>query len=96
MAIAGLVKEINNIINKIKQKFKISKCEPINYILGIKIEKNNFNYSISQKHFINIILNKFNINNMRKVTTPCVGDNIISENNDPKLIKQHIKALLVC
>ena len=33
---------------------------------------------------------------MRKVTTPCVGDNIISENNDPKLIKQHIKALLVC
>ena len=45
MAIAGLVKEINNIINKIKQKFKISKCEPINYILGIKIEKNNFNYS---------------------------------------------------
>jgi len=83
MAIAGLVKEINNIINKIKQKFKISKCEPINYILGIKIEKNNFNYSISQKHFINIILNKFNINNMKKVTTPCVGDNIISENNDP-------------
>jgi len=83
IAIAGLVKEISNIINKIKQKFKISKCEPINYILGIKIEKNNFNYSISQKHFINIILNKFNINNMRKVTTPCVGDNIISENNDP-------------
>jgi len=31
--------EIFSMINKIKRKFKISKCEPINYILGIKIDK---------------------------------------------------------
>jgi len=95
MAIAGLVKEINNIINKIKQKFKISKCEPINYILGIKIEKNNFNYSISQKHFINTILNKFNINNMKKLQLHALVI-ILFLRIMIHMIKQHIKALLVC
>jgi hypothetical protein len=30
---------IYNIINKIKDNFKVSKCDKINYILGINIER---------------------------------------------------------
>eukprot|EP00833_Pecoramyces_ruminatium_P010877 jgi/Orpsp1_1/1184909/evm.model.c7180000091486.1 len=56
---------------------------PIDFILGIKVENYNFTYKISQIHFINNILHKFNVNNMKKVTTPCVGDNKISENKEP-------------
>jgi len=39
MIITGEVKEIQNIIIKIKEKFKISNCGPAEFILGIKIEK---------------------------------------------------------
>ena len=39
MIITGYDNEIFSIINKIKRKFKISICEPIKYILGIKIDK---------------------------------------------------------
>ena len=80
MVITGEIKEIKCIINKIKNNFKISKSGPIDFILGIKVENNNFNYQIFQIHFINNILHKFNINNLKKVSTPCVGDNKISEN----------------
>jgi len=83
MAITGYIHEINNIINKIKNEFKISKSGPVDYILGIKVENNNNKYTISQISFINKILEKFNINNQRKINTPCVGDNTISENNTP-------------
>ena len=56
MVITGEIKEIKCIINKIKNNFKISKSGPIDFILGIKVENNNFNYKISQIHFINNIL----------------------------------------
>jgi len=80
MVITGNINEINYIINKIKSKFKISKSGPIDYILGNKVEKFNNNYTISQISFINNILERFKINNSRKVSTPCVGDNIKGEN----------------
>jgi len=66
----------------IKEKFKISNCERINYLLGIKVEKKNNSYLISQTTYIKNILSKFKINNNPKTNTPCTGDNI-NENNNP-------------
>jgi hypothetical protein len=83
MVIAGENEYIKQIINKIKSKFKISKCDPIEYILGIEVKKENNSYIISQKNFINNMLYKFNIDNTKKRKTPCTGDNKISENNKP-------------
>jgi len=83
MIITGYDSEIKNIVNKIKERFKTSKSGPVDYILGIKVENNNNIYTLSQINFINTILNKFNINNTRQVNTPCVGDNIKSENKNP-------------
>ncbi len=83
MVIAGETKYIKEIITKIKRKFKISNCGPIEYILGIKVEKQNNSYIISQKSYIENMLDKFNINNTRKRKTPCTGDNDISENKKP-------------
>eukprot|EP00833_Pecoramyces_ruminatium_P001431 jgi/Orpsp1_1/1175463/evm.model.c7180000054002.1 len=83
MVITGNINEIKYIVNRIKYKYNISKAGPIDFILGIKVENYNFTYKISQIHFINNILHKFNVNNMKKVTTPCVGDNKISENKEP-------------
>jgi len=80
MIITGEKHEINNIINIIQNKYKISKAEPINYILGIKVEKENNNYIISQIGYIEKLLKTFNIEHTRKTNTPCVGDNIKCEN----------------
>ena len=80
MIITGTKSEIENITNKIKNKFKISKCGPIDYILGIKVENKNNKYSISQTGFIENLLKRFNIQTSRKVKTPCSGDDPKNEN----------------
>ena len=80
--ITGLDYELINSIYKIKNKFSISKCEPINYILGIKVEQDNFNYTISQKAYIENLLSKYNISNTKKCKTPCTGENYKSKNNN--------------
>eukprot|EP00833_Pecoramyces_ruminatium_P005698 jgi/Orpsp1_1/1179730/evm.model.c7180000070562.1 len=56
MIITGNHTELFHTIYIIKNKFSISKCQPINYILGIKIEQEKFNYSISQPGYIDSIL----------------------------------------
>ncbi|OUM56146.1 hypothetical protein PIROE2DRAFT_65704, partial [Piromyces sp. E2] len=71
MVIAGENKEIIKITNIISNKFKISKSEPINFILGIKVENNDNKYTISQENFINNILYRYNIKYMKSRDTPC-------------------------
>ncbi len=84
MIITGFNYDLLYFIQKIKNKFSISNCQSINYILGISIEKDeNFNYSISQKSYIINLLNRFNINNIKKCNTPCTGENLISKNTTP-------------
>jgi len=61
MLITGIKEEIFDIINIIKNNFKISKCEEINHILGLNVRKNKFGYTISQENYIENILKKFNI-----------------------------------
>jgi len=75
--------DIENIINVIKQKFKISNCGEAKYLLGIIIERNFNSYLIHQRNFIENLLNTFKISNLKNAKTPCTGDNIISENNTP-------------
>ena len=81
MIITGKTQEIKNTISLIKNNFKISNCERINYLLGIKVEKKGKKYSISQTNYIENILTKFKVNNTRKAKTPCTGDNINENNN---------------
>eukprot|EP00833_Pecoramyces_ruminatium_P017559 jgi/Orpsp1_1/1191591/evm.model.d7180000087207.1 len=82
MLITGIDSEIKNIINKLKHRFKISKSGPADFILGIKIKRENNNYIISQKGFINEILDRFNIKNTKIIKTPCtITDN--DKNNVP-------------
>ena len=82
MIITGKSIEISKTIRTIKNKFKISKCEHINYLLGIKVENNNFRYSVSQTNYIENVLSKFKVHNTRKAKTPCTGDNV-NENRNP-------------
>jgi len=60
----------------------IENLKPINFLLGIKVEKQGYNYSISQSAYIDSILARFNVNNIRKAKTPCTGDNP-GENKEP-------------
>ena len=83
MLITGRNEQINDIINKIKKKFTISKCNHVDYLLGIKIELDNHIYSISQEQLIEYILQKFNIKNTRKIKTPCTGDDKNLEEDKP-------------
>ena len=66
MIITGKTYEIEKTIKLIKNNFKISNCERINYLLGIKVEKKGYKYSISQRNYIENILSKFKVNNTRK------------------------------
>ena len=84
MIITGFNYDLLYFIQKIKNKFSISNCQIINYILGISIEKdNNFNYTISQKAYIENLLRRYNIINTKKCNTPCTGENLISKNTNP-------------
>ena len=82
MIITGKMPFIMQTIHQIKNKFRISKCGHIEYILGIKVEVNNNRYTISQISYIENILSKYKISNIRKTKTPCIGDNI-TENKTP-------------
>jgi len=62
---------MNKIIKDIKNNFKVSKCNKADYILGINIEREDNNYSISQTQLIKDLLKKFKITNIRKSKTPC-------------------------
>jgi len=97
MVITGIENETNKIIKKIKENFKISNSGDLNYILGIEIENNNNIYYISQKNYINNILERFNINNIKKSKTPCTGDNVKTENKkefNKTIYKSAIGALI--
>ena len=76
MLITGSDNEINSTVELIKNKFKISKCSPVNHILGITVEPTEYGYNILQKKYINDILKRFKINENQKSSTPCVGENI--------------------
>ena len=82
LLITGTKSQMNSIISKIKKNFKISKCSQAKYILGINIEKEKTNYSISQTLLIDEILQKFNITNIRKSKTPCTNEGKLSEKNN--------------
>ncbi|KAL6597975.1 ankyrin repeat-containing domain protein [Neocallimastix sp. 'constans'] len=77
MMITGERMEINHAINIIKNNFKRSESEPINYILE------NNNYIISPIDFIEKLLKTSTFNIQEKQITSCVGDNKISENIKP-------------
>ena len=92
LLITGKDYHIHNIIKKIKKTFRISNCGKANYILGIKIEKQKFNYSISQTQLINEILQKFNITNIRKSKTPCSGENKLNKKDNTPFDKTTYKS----
>jgi len=98
MIITGEDYEIKSTIKIIRENFKISKCGEIDCILGINVHKSHNNtYSLSQENYIKNILEKYNINNLKKSKTPCTGTNTISENNtlfDKTIFKSAIGGLI--
>jgi len=57
----------------------------------------NFTYTISQKFYIENLLNRFNISNIKKQKTPYTGENSISKNLqpfDPTTYKSAIGSLI--
>jgi len=58
--------EIKMATNIIKNNFKVSKEESINYIRGIKVEKEDNKYIISQIGFIEKLLKTVNIKYTKK------------------------------
>ena len=83
MIITGEKPVIENIILQIKKEFKISNCGPIEYILGIKIDKIGYKYFISQTSYINNILARFKMQNARPRNTPCTIIDAKTENKNP-------------
>ena len=97
MIIAGEKPVINNIVLQIRKEFKISNFGPISHILGIKIEKSNFTYTISQSHYIKHLLEKFNMTNTRSRNTPCTifdKNNLNTQPFDKTKYKSAIGALI--
>jgi len=92
MLIIGENFEIVRIVSKIKDNFKVSKCGFTNFILGIKIERENNNIYISQEVFIDDLLYKYDINNKKKIKSPCAGN----ENNEDKepVVKIKFKSII--
>jgi len=87
--------EINDIINKIKSKFKISNYGPIKYLLGITIEQTKFEYRISQTNFIENLLSNFKITQNKRTNTPCTLNNITNDKPfDPTTYKSVIGSLI--
>jgi len=83
MLITGIKKKSFNIINIIKNNFKISKCKEMNHILGLNVRKNKFGYTISQENYIESILKKFNIKENQKASTSYTGDDVKLINKTP-------------
>jgi len=73
---------IVNTVSRFKENFKVSKCGFTDFILVIKIEIEDNGIYISQEAFIDNLLNKYNINNTRKIKIPCAEYNN-NKNNEP-------------
>ena len=93
MLITGNNSEIMEIINKIKNKYKISNCQKAKYILGITIERINQCYYISQQNIIENLLKHFHITNIKKALHAQETTNYLTTMNHS--IPQHTKAPLV-
>jgi len=93
LLITGVKHYINITIKNIKENFKISKCNKADYIIGINIEKENSNYSISQTQLINDLMQKFKITNIRKAKTPC-STITKSDKNDKQIDKTTFKSAI--
>ena len=88
--------EINDIINKIKSKFKIFNYGPIKYLLGITIEQTKFEYRISQTNFIeNLLSYNIKITQNKRTNIPWTLNNITNDKPfNPTTYKSVIGSLI--
>lgn len=70
-----------NIINEIKENYTVTKEEPINFILDIKINKCEDGYTIDQTKYIENKLNENGINNMSEKINPFSDISVPGSNN---------------
>jgi transposase InsO family protein len=63
---------INQFINDMNSKFKLKRLGPVNYIIGIKVERDRVKktISLSQRQYIINMANRFNISESSNVNTP--------------------------
>lgn len=68
--ITGFREERNKLIELLKQEFKAKDMDDLNYFLGTNITRKDNKIKISQKHFIEQVLIKFNMENCKGTSTP--------------------------
>ena len=69
--ITGIKNEINYTVNKLKDKYKISKDSNATKIIGINIYKTSDGYKIKQIDYINKIIEKYNMKKTKQIKTSC-------------------------
>ena len=67
-------RELEDFINELRKKFKIT-SKPATYYLGLEIDrKEDGEIQVSQKHYVERILDRFGMSDCRAVTTPIIKD----------------------
>jgi len=65
--ITGIKDEINYTVNKLKDKYKISKDSNATKVIGINIYKTSDGYKINQRDYINKIIEKYNMKKTKQI-----------------------------
>ena len=79
---------INHIKHKLKSRFQIKDHGELKFFLGVQFKFTRNRVTISQEHYVDTILKRFNMQNCKKLPTPCVQnlyDELKAHANDPPL-----------
>ncbi|KAF0723541.1 hypothetical protein Ae201684_017574 [Aphanomyces euteiches] len=64
---------VNAMLDELEELMKIKRQGPVNYLLGIKIERINGNIKLSQANYARSILKQFGMEQCARVSTPKVA-----------------------
>eukprot|EP00833_Pecoramyces_ruminatium_P007550 jgi/Orpsp1_1/1181582/evm.model.c7180000077787.1 len=81
---------------QIKRKFNIKEIGDVDFVIGIKFEKYENGYFLNQERYINDILNKYNIDNNKKIRTlkPLENEKLRKRKFDETVYRSAIGRLL--
>eukprot|EP00833_Pecoramyces_ruminatium_P006363 jgi/Orpsp1_1/1180395/evm.model.c7180000073227.1 len=94
--IAGNEPQIEITKRQIKRKFNIKEIGDVDFVIGIKFEKYENGYFLHQERYINDILNKYNIDNNKKVRTlkPLENEKLRKRKFDETVYRSAVGSLL--
>eukprot|EP00833_Pecoramyces_ruminatium_P010518 jgi/Orpsp1_1/1184550/evm.model.c7180000089992.1 len=92
--ITGTDETIRTTINKLKQKYRVSKDSTAKKIIGINIYKTNNGYKINQRDYIDKVIKRYKMNKTKELTIPCRKINISDRENSNPVNVNKFKSLL--